>query len=103
MRPIIFITASLLLVAVVSQNRLTHTAAARTPGSDSSQKSVATFAGGCFWCVEADFEKVEGVSDALPRVPIDSDAPALWRRPQTSQGALLWVFSLTYHYLIIFY
>ena len=21
----------------------------------------ATFAGGCFWCVEADFEKVEGV------------------------------------------
>ena len=65
MRPIIFITASLLLVAVVSQNRLTHTAAARTPGSDSSQKSVATFAGGCFWCVEADFEKVEGVSDAI--------------------------------------
>ena len=23
--------------------------------------SVATFAGGCFWCSEADFEKVEGV------------------------------------------
>jgi len=23
--------------------------------------AVATFAGGCFWCVEADFDKVEGV------------------------------------------
>ncbi len=26
---------------------------------------VATFAGGCFWCTESDFEKVNGVIDAL--------------------------------------
>jgi peptide methionine sulfoxide reductase msrA/msrB len=26
---------------------------------------VATFAGGCFWCVEADFEKVPGVVEAI--------------------------------------
>jgi len=26
---------------------------------------TATFAGGCFWCVEADFEKVEGVVEAI--------------------------------------
>src|SRR5262245_34588204 len=25
------------------------------------QRAVATFAGGCFWCVEADFDKVKGV------------------------------------------
>jgi peptide-methionine (S)-S-oxide reductase len=25
------------------------------------KEAVATFAGGCFWCVEADFDKVEGV------------------------------------------
>ena len=25
----------------------------------------ATFAGGCFWCVEADFEKVDGVVEAI--------------------------------------
>jgi peptide methionine sulfoxide reductase msrA/msrB len=27
--------------------------------------SAATFAGGCFWCVEADFEKVPGVVEAI--------------------------------------
>src|SRR5436853_860683 len=26
------------------------------------QTAVATFAGGCFWCVEADFDKVLGVT-----------------------------------------
>jgi peptide methionine sulfoxide reductase MsrA len=25
----------------------------------------ATFAGGCFWCVESDFEKVEGVIEVI--------------------------------------
>ncbi len=26
---------------------------------------TATFAGGCFWCVEADFEKIDGVVEAI--------------------------------------
>src|SRR5512136_2461881 len=30
------------------------------PG-DNKKISTATFAGGCFWCTEADFEKVPGV------------------------------------------
>ncbi len=31
----------------------------------SAHREVATFAGGCFWCTEADFEKIEGVTDVI--------------------------------------
>jgi len=31
----------------------------------SADKAIATFAGGCFWCVEATFEKVPGVISAV--------------------------------------
>lgn len=31
----------------------------------SDTQRTATFAGGCFWCVEADFEKVDGVIEAI--------------------------------------
>jgi peptide-methionine (S)-S-oxide reductase len=37
-------------------------------GSDTSFSKTlktATFAGGCFWCVESDFEKLEGVTEAI--------------------------------------
>ena len=36
-------------------------ASAAGQGSEAQKTAIATFAGGCFWCVEADFDKVDGV------------------------------------------
>jgi peptide-methionine (S)-S-oxide reductase len=48
------------LIVVAAFSALMATmAAAQSPGPET--RAVATFAGGCFWCVEADFDKVDGV------------------------------------------
>ncbi len=39
--------------------------ASNTMNSDNDKFQKATFAGGCFWCTEADFEKVDGVVEAI--------------------------------------
>jgi len=39
--------------------------AAQWAGAEAAPLKKAYVAGGCFWCVEADFEKVEGVTEAV--------------------------------------
>ena len=59
---ILLITLFLLAGAVSTS---TSSPGSNSPGkgtmTNTSNLSVATFAGGCFWCTEADFEKVPGV------------------------------------------
>ena len=46
------------LVSLVALGTSLH---ARTPRVAAPTTAKATFAGGCFWCVEADFDKIDGV------------------------------------------
>ncbi len=55
---------SRLLLSLIAAAVLAGAASAQSPApntGDTPKTAVATFAGGCFWCVESDFDKVKGV------------------------------------------
>lgn len=51
-----------LVVAIVAWPK-TSSAAAQKPAVPPGGLAVATFAGGCFWCMEPPFDKLDGVVD----------------------------------------
>jgi peptide-methionine (S)-S-oxide reductase len=44
-----------------AQSPATPNASAQGASTAAAKQGLATFAGGCFWCVESDFDKVDGV------------------------------------------
>jgi len=59
-------TVLALLVVLGCQNVQDHEMiASETMKEQSNRLETATFAGGCFWCTESDFEKVDGVVEVI--------------------------------------
>jgi len=60
--------------------------AAATADTGAGDKlAVATFAGGCFWCVEADFDKVNGVVETIAGFTGGQEAQPTYR--EVASGA----------------
>ena len=61
-RTLITGAAALLVAGIAAAGVFAQTAQEKTSAATRpSATAVATFAGGCFWCTEADFDKVDGV------------------------------------------
>ena len=67
MMKISWIKAGLLSTALVCTTAiaLAATSTASPPPNANTETDSAIFAGGCFWCVESDFDKVEGVIETV--------------------------------------
>ncbi len=60
------IAASFVLLASCSQSAVeSHIAEEKSKQISASDTKTVVFAGGCFWCVESDFDKVDGVVATL--------------------------------------
>lgn len=53
------------LVSCAKNGKTNNSSQATLSASQKKDLSQATFAGGCFWCVEAVFERVEGVKSVI--------------------------------------
>jgi peptide methionine sulfoxide reductase msrA/msrB len=61
---ILFLVASLFLVNACSKTDPQDKSGANMPKVESGME-VATFAGGCYWCMDAAFEKLGGLQDVI--------------------------------------
>ena len=49
------------LIAIIGLPAILRLAGLSTAGAEQNKQAVATFAGGCFWCMEGPFDKLDGV------------------------------------------
>ncbi len=63
---------------------------------DSGQRAEAVFAGGCFWCVEAVFEELEGVVDVVSGYAGDTEQTANYDAVKTGRTRHAEVVRITY-------
>ncbi|MBI3622083.1 MAG: peptide-methionine (S)-S-oxide reductase MsrA [Nitrospirae bacterium] len=67
LRPVLagWLLAGLWLAGDSAEHRGIAAPAPPSTASSTSDIEIATFAGGCFWCVESDFDKIAGVTATI--------------------------------------
>ncbi len=70
--------------------------AGTAPAATAANLKKATFAGGCFWCSEADFEKADGVVDAVSGYTGGSAEDATYEKVSSGRTGHLECVQVTY-------
>lgn len=65
MKSIAFVVGILFFSCQSQGNKSENSTATRVAEISYQKLDTATFAGGCFWCVEASFEQIRGVAEAV--------------------------------------
>ena len=71
--------------------------------SDTDNFALATFAGGCFWCMEPPFEKLNGVISAVSGYAGGSARNAIYRKVASGQSKHLEVVQIKYNPELVSY
>jgi len=74
-----------------------------TMPTDTKQMALATFAGGCFWCMEPPFEKLAGVKSAISGYAGGSKNNAEYRKVASGQTEHLEVIQIEYDPNVVSY
>ena len=80
MKLLLFVLMTALFSCQSQGNRSEATNSDDLSGIDFQQLDTATFAGGCFWCVEAAFEQIAGVIAAVSGYAGGQESTADYRR-----------------------
>ncbi len=59
------VAAAIAVLLVTLSGFAAHAQNASPQNSTAGETKIATFAGGCFWCIESDFDKVPGVLNTV--------------------------------------
>ncbi|MDN3670883.1 peptide-methionine (S)-S-oxide reductase MsrA [Echinicola jeungdonensis] len=81
---ILLLLVSLTLVSACNGQGKNNQSTYQKPKLNYSQLDTATFAGGCFWCVEASFEQIKGVKEAVSGYAGGKESSPTYK--QVSQG-----------------
>ena len=84
------------VIVILGYNAAVQSGAGTAPAATAANLKKATFAGGCFWCSEADFEKADGVVDAVSGYTGGKAEDATYEKVSSGQTGHLECVQVTY-------
>ena len=90
------ISLTLLLPGCAAQKDTSKRDETEIESISENEKGIATFAGGCFWCIEATFDETEGIKEAISGYTGGTEAEATYKQVSTGKTGHQEVVQISY-------